>query len=407
MFNDCPIWRIKVPGAKPFELLIPTRDEQQVAAIHEGLDGLAEPPALLSSFDQQFHWMQNGAPKPLAKEDFYGQVARQLESGTTIVQAMLAQGSENRSLHLRMAALEIAAAMTNGVEPGVAFGGHPEVFGTEEVATMNAGFRAGRSAEAFASLAKQTKSKREIGSAVTKALIQPALTLVISYGLFLVICFKVLPALRPAFARIPVLPALTRGMMWTSDILMATPVLSVLPVLAVAVLFAMRKRITTSRSFTMVADRLPFVGAYFRKGRMARMVQRLAMLLRAGVVLNEAIRLVQQSIEDPQTADALEAVEEALMDGSRASHAFTEFTLSMGRESLDLLRAIKAGEKTGDLGVEITSLGERMEAEHIEMSQMLARPMENMTTVIIGMMVGLLAYAVYVPLFDVGTAMSQ
>jgi type II secretory pathway component PulF len=407
MLPDCPIWKVHVPGERPFTLHIPCADEAQVLSLIEDFSGLADAPTLLPESERKFQWAQSRQPGHLAKEEFYGQIARQLDSGTDIIHALSLQGTENRSMHLKMAALLIAQALARGMEPAPAFALQSATFTTEELATIEAGFAAGKVAEAFHALARRAASNRTTSSALRKALMQPTATMFIAYVAILVIAFKLMPSLHAPFARLKTLPTVTKLLMQLSDVLVPYPWLAGLPLIFVIFLFVIRDEIFKAKWFSSIVDFIPVLGAFMRKGRMVNMVRTLAMLMRSGTPLPTAVGYARQSVYDARAKGALENVEMLLAEGSTASQAFLQFTLVVGKDSLDLLRAIKAGEKTGDLGRELDELANRMEHEYLERSLMIAKPIELVMTVALGALVGAIAYSIYIPLMDLGNAMSR
>ena len=403
--ENCPIWKVVVPGKRAFTIYIPTPDPEQVDQLTHYLGGLGEAPKEVSAAERTFQWMQARPPSALAKEEMFGQIARQLATGMNILDSLRSQGRDNRNLHLRRVSLEIARSLMAGVDPASAFAAHPKVFSQEEITGISAGFRAGSPEKAFAALSRQARTARQIGAALKKAAMQPVITVMIAYGAIVAISFKLVPTLKDMFQKAPELPTITKAQIALSDYLLENPWMAGAPLGVLLLLFMARNHLARMRWFTLMMDRLPVLGLFIRRGKLARLTQTMAMLFESGVPPTEVIHHSQTAVADPRVTEALEMVESQMKEGAPMSRAFTQFVADVGKESVDILQAIQAGERSG-LAQELVKVGTRMEEEYMEMSQNIAKPMEMAMTLVVGLIVGVIIYGIVVPLASMGDALS-
>lgn len=403
----CPIWKVRVPAKKPFIILLPTPEISQVRAVAAYLDGIADEPELLSDSEAWFQWLQARRPNKLAKEEFYGRLARQLDAGVPITAALASQGRENRNMHLRRVALDIILLLNEGKEVVAAFTAHPEVFSTEELAVIAAGVRAGNQCAAFSALEKQNRSDREIGSALIQAAIYPTMSMTLAYAAIMVFSFKLIPSLKGPFQKIRSLPLITKVEIAMSDFFVAFPWAAVAIPAAFIAVFVFREKLKLGTFFATVAASIPVIGKFVRKGRIARLAQTMAMLKEAGVPELEMLSHCRNVSPDSAMQAAIDEMREQLAEGKPIEEACIALVGMVGDDAVELLQAMQAGARSGDVRTELTYLASRLEKDFMAMAMTISKPIELLLTVCVALVIGSMAYGIFIPLFDLGEAMSQ
>jgi MSHA biogenesis protein MshG len=350
-----------------------------------------------------------GGPAPVRTVDlllFSRQLHTLLRAGVPILRALA--GLQESATHetMRRTLGEVRHSLESGIALSMSMAQHPKVFSAFFVALVRVGEMTGRLDEVFMRLFHHLEFEASMRQQVKSALRYPSFVVCAMAVALGVINLMVIPAFASVFeaagARLP-LP--TRILMATSHFTLDWGWAMALG--AVGGFFALRAWHRTPEGRLHIDSallRLPVAGKIVRKAMLARFARALALSLRSGVPIAQALSVVAQTIDNRLIARKVEgmrvAVErgESVLRAAAAAEVFTPVVLQM----------IAVGEETGavdELMDEVASFyGNEVEYE----LKTLGQQVEPILIVGLGVLVLLLALGVFLPVWDLGrTAMAH
>lgn len=265
-----------------------------------------------------------------------------------------------------------------------------------EVSLLQAGQRAGEMAAVFTKLAELLEEEEAIRDRVRSALLYPAIVssvaLLIAVGVFLF--------LLPAFARMfeesrVALPPLTRAVLAAGRVSSAAIVPALLS--GAVLVWGFRRRCGRSLRCRMAFERLilalPVVGPARKALVGLRFARTLALLLRGGIPMIEALELAAAACGSAEVATAMPDEAERVRHGGRLHEAIRNI------EPLRMLAAwVETGEQSGDLPAMLDVAAARCEqAWNRRLTRGLAL-IEPALILLLGALVFLLALAILQPI---------
>ena len=331
------------------------------------------------------------------------QVAMLLRAGSGIVPSYLAiQRQLKNPKHVAIIS-DLVTDLEDGATLTDALRKHPRSFGPTYCAVVAAGEASGKLSEMFERLATIVGKSRAMQRKLLGALAYPALLIVMCGHIFLVLLFFVVPRFGALFAQLGAeTPAVTQLMLDMAVLLRGHwPALLAGLVAVVGVLVWTLRQESGKQWLSNVQIRIPVVGRLSSRLIQAQVFRTSGMLLESGVGVLETIDLVRPSTRNDRFQKLFTRMEEAVTSGGRLSYAFEE----SGIVDPAFCQAIRTGEDSGYLGGSITYCADVLEETNEELVNTVSKLIEPLILIFMGFVVGGVAIALFVPLFDLTSAM--
>lgn len=332
---------------------------------------------------------------------FTRQMKMLLESGAALVQALEAIEKQTTKPALARMVVAIRESVENGGTLSEALAQHPATFTNVFRSMISAGEATASLSDAFARLSAMAERQQATRRMVLSALMYPAILSVLCLAVVAVMLTVVVPRFRDLFLSLNTpLPATTSAVLHVSEILTNYwPVIagSVIGIIAACVV-GMRN-VATRRWIGLRIYSLPMLGRIASRLMVARVLRIWAAMLRSHVPLLETIRQSQIAVGNPVMLETLKRVEDAVSSGGRmgrtlASARFVEPVVAS---------AISTGEENGRLGEAVEFVSTWMDDENAQLIATATRVVEPVVLACMGVVVGLVAMALFLPLFDMAT----
>jgi type II secretory pathway component PulF len=144
------------------------------------------------------------------------------------------------------------------------------------------------------------------------------------------------------------------------------------------------------------------VGPLLRSLATAQLVRCLGLLLESKVSLLEAIKLAGDSMSHPAYASLLARAHEAVSRGEPLAQALDD-PRCIGPS---VRQAIASGERSGKLGAVLTQVSKHLDEDNEIIVRGLARSIEPVLLAALGILIGVVAISLFLPLFDVAASAS-
>ena len=329
------------------------------------------------------------------------QMATMLAAGMPLVRAfdIVAGGARNATL----------AAVVQGVRSEVAAGSslsrafakYPAQFGSLYCNLVAAGEQSGTLDTMLARIAADQERAEAIKRKVKKALTYPCLVVVSAVVVCSILLIHVVPQFEAVFASAGAdLPAFTRFVIRCSEFLQAWWWAALLALAAAVVGFLVAKR--RSPPFRAALDRIalkaPIVGRILKQAAVARYARTLGTTIAAGVPLVDALAAVADSAGNAVFEAAILGVREDVATG-RTLH---ESMRDQGPFPDMVVQMVAVGEESGSLDAMLAKAAEQFESQVADAVDGLTTLIEPLMMAVLGVLVGGLVIAMYLPVFQLG-----
>jgi type IV pilus assembly protein PilC len=335
---------------------------------------------------------------------FSRQLGVLMSSGTQLVDALRALERQARPGPWREVIAGLRVRVEEGASLSDAMAAHGDYFDVIVRSLVGAGESSGHLLEMFDRLAVLKQKQLRVRNSVMGALIYPCLLLALGLNIFVGLLLFVIPRFAGLFQMLAVpLPATTRVLVVISETFRGYWWLIGPLVIGAVVALVLYLRTSHGRQFRDAAVlRLPYLGRIARSFSTARTVSLLSVLLQARLPVLEALRLVRQAAGNIRYQDLIVKAEDHVSRGEPMSTAFADTAL------IDpaVHEAIRSGEESGEIDKMLVNIATFLDEENEVIVRSLTSIMEPVILIVMGLLVGLIAVCMFLPLFDL-TAMTQ
>jgi type II secretory pathway component PulF len=333
---------------------------------------------------------------------FTRQMAMLLRAGSGLVPAIQSIARQMKPHHAALLD-QVVTDLENGTTLTDALRKHPKTFDTIYCAIIAAGEASASLPQMFARLADMVGKQRNVRNKLIGAMAYPALLVLLCVKIIFVLLFFVLPRFAGMFQQLGVpTPTVTRWLLMTGDFLRQRwPwVLAAAMVLGGSAVCFFLGRIGR-RWLGEVQFALPVLGRLRSRLMQAHILQTMGLLLESRVGVLDTLALVRTSCTAKPFARLFEALDQAVTSGGALSTAFMESQLLEPY----LCQAIRTGEDSGNLGEAMTYSAEVLNESNAEMLNVIAKLLEPLILITMGVVVGGVAVSLFLPLFDLTSAL--
>ena len=333
---------------------------------------------------------------------FTRQLATMMKAGVPLLQSfdIVAKGHANPSVSKLIQ--DIRGDVETGTSLNQAFRKFPLYFDPLFCNLVGAGEQAGILEDLLTRLAIYKEKTLAIKGQIKSALFYPVSILAVAFIVTAVIMIWVVPAFKSVFASFGAdLPAPTLFVMALSDFFVANWYFIFGGLFAGFYLFfqAWRRSVPMQRKMDAILLKLPIFGAVVRKATIARWTRTLATMFAAGVPLVESLDSVGGASGNAVYQDATRKIQTEVSTG-------TSLTIAMQNAEVFpnmVTQMVAIGEESGALDQMLGKVADFYEDEVDEAVKSLSSLMEPLIMVILGVLIGGLVVAMYLPIFKLGS----
>lgn len=342
-----------------------------------------------------------GKVKPEDIAVFSRQLATMLASGIPLVQAFEIVGNGHEKPSVQKLILDVKMDIEGGTSLHEALAKHPLYFDDLYVNLVEAGEQAGALENLLDKIATYKEKTEAIKKKVKKALFYPAAVLVVAVVVTLILLIFVIPQFESLFKGFGAeLPAFTQMVINLSKFVQNNGIyLAVVFGGAGYAFFYFKKR---SKKMREVLDRLslklPIIGPILVKSAIARYARTLSTMFAAGVPLVEALDSVAGATGNVVYENAVYKMRDEVATGQRLQRAMENTQLFPNM----VIQMVAVGEEAGALDQMSAKVAEFYEAEVDNAVDSMSSLLEPMIMAILGVLVGGLVIAMYLPIFKLG-----
>ena len=333
---------------------------------------------------------------------FTRQLATMMKAGIPLVQSFEIVGEGLVNVSMR----ELVRTIRDDVEAGNAFADsirkHPRQFDELFCNLVDAGEQSGALETMLERLAVYKEKSEALKSKIKKAMNYPITVLSIALIVTAILLIKVVPQFAETFSSFGAeLPAFTQFVLGISDFVVKWW-LWIAGCIGIAV-YAFGEAKIRSKKFQESIERLtlklPVMGEIIKTSALARFTRTLSTTFAAGVPLVDALTSCAGATGNVVYRNALMQVREDVTTGLQLTYALR----TAGVFPIMILQMVSIGEESGALDGMLDKCATFYEAEVDNAVDGLTAMMEPMIMAILGVLVGGLMIAMYMPIFMIGS----
>ena len=346
----------------------------------------------------------SGGGKKIVPKDiavFSRQMATMMSSGVPLVQSFEIVGRGHENVNMQQLILSIKADVEAGNHLADALKKHPLHFDDLFVALVAAGEAAGILEDLMNKIATYLEKTEAIKGKIKKALFYPAAVLIMAFVVTAVLMIFVIPQFQTLFQDFGAdLPAMTLFVVNMSDIFVSYwwAIFGAIGGTIYAFMEG-KKRVPAFRHFIeRISLKAPVYGDILQKAIIARFARTLSTMFAAGVPLVEAMDSVAGAAGNVVYAEAINKMRDGIATGTQLQAVMRETQLFPNM----VVQMVAIGEESGSIDHMLGKVADFYEEEVDNAVDAMSSLMEPLIMAVLGVLIGGLVIAMYLPIFKMG-----
>jgi len=345
--------------------------------------------------------------KPPGLDDlilFSRQMYTLMRAGVPMARSIFGLTQSTRNPQMVDALKDILTNIESGRDLSSSLSRHPDIFSTLFISMVRVGEETGRLDESFLRISEYLEREKETRERIKAALRYPIFVLIAIAVAIGIINIWVIPAFSSLYesANVP-LPWQTRLLIATSEFFVAWwPVM--LGIIFGAIL-GFRMYIKTDEGryrWDRIKLSLPLVGDIILRATLARFGRAFSMALTSGVPMIQALTVVSRSVDNEFIGDNVLN----MRNGIERGDSITKTATLTNMFTPLVLQMLAVGEETGQVDDLLGEVADYYEREVDYDIRNLSASIEPILIIVIGIMVLILALGVFLPMWDLATAIN-
>lgn len=336
------------------------------------------------------------------KEDFYTELSVLLKAGVTLKEALTLTGESQKKEKQQVFFDRLLTDIVKGTSLSEVLKSN-KVFSDYEYHSVRIGEETGNLALVTAELGEFYSRKNEQRRNVIGALTYPLIIFITAVGVVGFMLSFVVPMFQDIFSQNNVrLPWITRVIIALSEALKSYGWLLLLFIAVSVSLFSIFRKNEKFHKFRdRFMARVPIIGPFIKTVYLAQFTQAVSLLTASKVPIVNSMQLVSQMIGFYPLKAALQDVEHKLLKGISLSEALK------GNKVFDnkMVALVKVAEETNQSEFIFNRLNQQYNIQLQQRSKMLSTIMEPLIILFVGVLVGVILIAMYLPMFKLSSVL--
>jgi len=335
---------------------------------------------------------------------FTRQFSTMIDAGLPLVQSLKVLSDQMDNSTFKNALKDINNSVQSGSTLSDSMRKYPKMFDVLYCNLIAAGEAAGILDSILKRLAEYIEKGEKLKRKVKSAMAYPAVVLLVAVGVIVILLVFVIPVFRDVFAGLgSALPPLTQAVVDASELLVNHSVAVIISlVVGGFILSKFLKTPTGQKVRDTVALKIPAMGDLVRKAAVAKFSRTLATMLQAGVPIIASLDIVASTAGNKVVEEAIIESRIAIAEG----RSLTDPLLESGVFPPMVTQMISVGEEAGALDAMLIKVADFYDDEVDAAVDTMTSLIEPMLIVFLGITVGTIVIAMYLPIFTMGEAIN-
>ncbi|MCI0840802.1 MAG: type II secretion system F family protein [Chloroflexi bacterium] len=329
---------------------------------------------------------------------FSRQLATMVTSGASLILTLEMLHSDSNSRGMKRTLTAIRKTLDEGGSLSEALAAHPKVFSSLYVSVVQVGEMTGRLGLALEQLSDILEAENEAKQKAIRTMMYPLAIISLSMVTLFVLMTVALPPLLAVFENMGAeIPAMTRFIVSAMAAFKEHFVALIVSAVVFFIGFKILRRIPSfRRAMAMAMARSPILGSFIVSGEISRLSRTLSLLLEAGVTLAEALKLAIGGIKNQILRDVFLEAEESLLTGHGLSDPLKNHSILPTM----FVELVTLGEQSNSLQSTMSDVADAYQKQLERQLDSLLGMLEPASTVVVGGIVGFIAFSMFVPIYS-------
>lgn len=355
------------------------------------------------SIKKKSNRITGGKIKPVDISLFARQLTTMMRAGVPMVQSLELISTGHEKPAMRVLIMKITNDIEGGADLAGALAAHPQYFDDLFVNLIRAGEQAGTLEDMIDKVATYKEKTESMKAKVKKAMMYPLMVIIAAVVVSTIMLVWVIPTFKDIFEGFGAdLPAFTLWVISLSEWLQADGWMLLILIIGAIIGFQQAK--LRSEKFRHFVDKtvlkIPVMGVIINKSAVARFARTLSTMFAAGVPLVEAMDAVAGATGNIVYEKATIQMKD---DTAKGVQLYVAMTTTQQFPSM-VVQMTKIGEESGRLEEMLDKVADYFEEQVDDLVDSLSKQIEPMIMGILGVLVGGLVIAMYLPIFKMGAA---
>lgn len=336
---------------------------------------------------------------------FARQMATLVDAGIPIVGGLDAVADQLENKTLREAVISLKQSVEGGTNLTAAIARQSHIFSPLFVSMIKAGEASGHLADVLNRLATYMEKSAALQRKVKSACVYPVIVITMAFLITAGLMLKVIPAFKDIFSTLGAdLPLATKILIGISDFGQRAFLPCIL--FFAGGVFLFKKALKTPKGrmrFDRLMLRIGIVGPLVRKVAIAKFARTLATLISSGVQILGALEIVSESAGNSVVSEAVLKVRSSIREGENIAAPLA----ASGVFPPMVVRMIAVGEQTGQLDNMLNKVADFYEDQVDAAVAGLSSALEPVIIAVLGLVVGSIVLAIFLPIFKLTQVLGQ
>ncbi len=353
---------------------------------------------------KQFQIVIGSGVTPKDLQVFTRQLATMIDAGLPIVQCLDILASQTPNKIFQGILYQVKSSVESGATFSEALKRHPKVFDELYVNLVAAGEAGGILDTILNRLALYIEKSVKLKAQIKSAMFYPIAILIVAIGVICVMMIKVIPTFKDMYKQMgpkAKLPAMTDFVMDMSNAFVRNWYFIIGGMIGFVVLMVMMRRTVKGREmFDRMLLRLPVIGPTLRKIVVARFTRTLGTLLSSGVPILDALDICAKTAGNVVVQAGILRARDKISEGHDMAGPLAESKVFPSM----VVQMIGVGEQTGAMDQMLQKIADFYEEEVDAAVAAMTSLIEPIMMAFLGVVVGGLIVAMYLPIFKLAGA---
>lgn len=319
-------------------------------------------------------------------------------AGLNLMDCLSLLAKENESKKLSDILQDVHGTIARGSKIADAFSKYQNVFSALFVNMIRAGEVSGKLDYVLGESATYMEKQYDLRRKVHQALTYPAVVMFVIFVVVTAIMIFVVPVFSEVYLKLGIeLPVPTRALILLSNnAVYIFPTIIILTVGLWVAYIKLRPIPEVRRHLDKMKLSVPMIGPVYHKILLLRFIRTLCVTLKAGLELPEAITVAEDVADNAVTSEAIGMINHSIKRGG----TITEAVNLHGFFPQSITHAFAAGEEAGKLDETLTKFADSIEQDVDNDIKKLITKVEPALVILLTLIVGFIAMAIYLPIFD-------
>ena len=335
---------------------------------------------------------------------FTRQLSTLQDAGLPVLRSLRILEKQMKPSVLKNSLIDVVEDVESGMTLSEAMGRHPKSFDRLYVNMVRAGEAGGALEIILKRLAEFKEKSQSLKKKIIGAMVYPAVVIMVAVSILIFIMVFIIPKFKKIFDEFNLqLPWMTKILIQISNWM--AQYWYWIPLFPIG-FYLLIKLIRLTKTGTYVLDRMilwiPVIGTLVEKTIVARTMRTLGTLVSSGVPILEALSIVRDTANNAVFEKMFQRVLESIREGDTIAEPLKKARLVDDM----VVNMVDVGEETGELDTMLYKVADTYDEEVHVMTEGLTRLIEPLLIVFLGVAVGFIVIALFLPLVSLITSLS-